>query len=136
MKSIPDSKQLSDMAHKEWKNREEHRGIHDESDWCSGWISGYLSANIPSRGFKIVESVPDKNNILIIAIKEDPYGPFISREAALKYIVKENQLKDLHEHVEALCDEIGRIGDWQSKLGFNALLIKRKIESLRKEDAS
>ena len=106
MKSIPDSKQLSDMAHKEWKNREEHRGIHDESDWCSGWISGYLSANIPSRGFKIVESVPDKNNILIIAIKEDPYGTFISREAALKYIVKENQLKDLHEHVEALCDEI------------------------------
>ena len=36
------------MAHTDWKNREERRGIHDEKDWCAGWITGYLTPNKPS----------------------------------------------------------------------------------------
>ena len=35
------------------------------------------------------------------------------------------------DHILALCDDIIKVQDSQSKWGFNALLIRRKIESLR-----
>jgi hypothetical protein len=41
--------------------------------------------------------------------------------------------KNLYEHVEALCDEIIQKHDSQSRWGFNALLIKRKIAELRSQ---
>ena len=41
---IPNSKQLLEMAHCDWKNREERRGIHAEQPFVAGWITGYLSA--------------------------------------------------------------------------------------------
>jgi len=40
---MPSSTELIEMAHTEWKNREERRELHDEVSWESGWISGYLS---------------------------------------------------------------------------------------------
>jgi hypothetical protein len=40
---FPNSTQLIEMAHTEWKNREERRGIHQEDDFCAGWITGYLT---------------------------------------------------------------------------------------------
>ena len=46
--AFPNSTQLIKMAHTDWKNREERRGIHDENDWCAGWITGYLTPNKPS----------------------------------------------------------------------------------------
>ena len=36
--------------------------------------------------FKIVESIPDKNGIVIIGIKEDRDGMFVSRDKALEYL--------------------------------------------------
>ena len=36
--------------------------------------------------FKIVETPPDKNGFVIIAIKEDDHGKFESREDALEYL--------------------------------------------------
>ena len=47
---VPDSTRLIEMAkraHTEWKNREERRGIHNEIDWCCGWIAGFLSVDKP-----------------------------------------------------------------------------------------
>ena len=41
--AFPNSTQLIEMAHTDWKNREERRGIHDENDFCAGWITGYLT---------------------------------------------------------------------------------------------
>jgi len=42
--------------------------------------------------FKIVESVPDKNGVVIIAIKLDENGSFDSRDAALDYLRKNRGL--------------------------------------------
>jgi hypothetical protein len=42
---MPTSKELLEMADREWKNREERKGIHDKVSWTSGWISGYLTHN-------------------------------------------------------------------------------------------
>ena len=47
---VPDSTRLIEMAkraHTEWKNREERRGIHNEIDWCCGWMAGFLSVDKP-----------------------------------------------------------------------------------------
>jgi hypothetical protein len=38
--------------------------------------------------FKIIETTPDKNGFVIIAIKEDEHGKFESREDALEYLHK------------------------------------------------
>jgi hypothetical protein len=45
---FPNSTQLIEMAHTDWKNREERKHNHDEQDWCAGWINGYLTPNKPS----------------------------------------------------------------------------------------
>jgi hypothetical protein len=39
----PNSTELLEMAHREWKNRQERKGFNDETAWVSGWISGYLT---------------------------------------------------------------------------------------------
>ena len=44
---VPNSHELSEMAKTEWANREERRGIHNKEDWCTGWISGFLTPNKP-----------------------------------------------------------------------------------------
>jgi hypothetical protein len=44
---VPDSKHLIEMAKTEWKNREERRGIHNEQDWCCGWMAGFLYVDKP-----------------------------------------------------------------------------------------
>jgi len=44
---IPNSSELIEMAHTEWKNRQKRRGYNDEIPWTSGWISGFLTANKP-----------------------------------------------------------------------------------------
>ena len=43
VKPFPNSTQLIEMAHTDWKNREERKHNHDEQDWCSGWISGWFA---------------------------------------------------------------------------------------------
>jgi hypothetical protein len=41
--TTPNSTELLEMAHREWKNRQERKGLNDEAAWVSGWISGYLT---------------------------------------------------------------------------------------------
>ena len=41
--NFPNSTELINIAHREWKNREARKGNHDEAAWSSGWISGYLT---------------------------------------------------------------------------------------------
>ena len=45
---VPSSTELIAMANLEWKNREEHRGIHNREDWCCGWMAGFLSEKKPN----------------------------------------------------------------------------------------
>jgi len=52
---MPSSEELLEMAHTEWKNREERRKLHDEVSWESGWISGYLSRPHTSPPARTVE---------------------------------------------------------------------------------
>ena len=40
---FPNSTELINMAHREWKNRQERKGYNDAVPWTSGWISGYLT---------------------------------------------------------------------------------------------
>jgi hypothetical protein len=44
--------------------------------------------NSSPQKFKIVESVPDKNGVIIIAIKPDENGTFNSREEALDHLYR------------------------------------------------
>ena len=44
---VPDSTRLIEMAKTEWKNREERKGYHNEPEWCSGWMAGFLSVDKP-----------------------------------------------------------------------------------------
>lgn len=46
----------------------------------------------PEQRYKMVESVP-KNGIIILGIKEDPDGAFVSRKMALTYIEREYQIR-------------------------------------------
>ena len=41
--NFPNSTELINLAHREWKNRQERKGHDDEVAWTSGWISGYLT---------------------------------------------------------------------------------------------
>jgi len=43
MTDKPNSTELINLAHREWKNRQERKGYNDEAAWTSGWISGYLT---------------------------------------------------------------------------------------------
>ena len=55
---MPSSKELLEMAHTEWKNREERRKLHDEVSWESGWISCYLSR--PHTPAPMIDSLDDE----------------------------------------------------------------------------
>jgi len=41
--NFPNSTELINMAHREWKNRQKRKGHDDAVPWTSGWISGYLT---------------------------------------------------------------------------------------------
>jgi len=43
MTDKPNSTELINMAHREWKNRQKRKGHDDAVPWTSGWISGYLT---------------------------------------------------------------------------------------------
>jgi len=46
MTDKPNSTELINLAHREWKNRQERKGHDDEVAWTSGWISGYLTGRV------------------------------------------------------------------------------------------
>jgi macrodomain Ter protein organizer (MatP/YcbG family) len=50
---LPNSTELINMAHREWKSRQERKGLNDEAAWVSGWISGYLT----NRRMDIINSI-------------------------------------------------------------------------------
>jgi hypothetical protein len=50
---FPNSTELINMAHREWKSRQERKGLNDEAAWVSGWISGYLT----NRRMDIINSI-------------------------------------------------------------------------------
>ena len=52
---MPSSKELIETAKKEWKNREERKGLHDEISWETGWISGYLSHSNATERDKVLD---------------------------------------------------------------------------------
>jgi hypothetical protein len=37
------------LAHDEWKRREERRHIHEERDWTSGFVSGFMTDHVWAR---------------------------------------------------------------------------------------
>jgi hypothetical protein len=45
----------------------------------------------PEPHFRIVETIPDENSLVIIGIKEDSNGAFVSRNAALDHIAWQHQ---------------------------------------------
>lgn len=45
---IPTSKELILLATNDFKNREKRKGLHDQSSWTSGWITGFLSERKPN----------------------------------------------------------------------------------------
>ena len=44
---IPSSKKLILLATHDFKNREERKGLYDQSSWVSGWVTGFLSERKP-----------------------------------------------------------------------------------------
>jgi hypothetical protein len=105
----------------------------------------------PEQRYKIVESVP-KNGIIILGIKEDPDGAFVSRKMALVYIEREYQIRqearqsEREKSIEILQELKGYMEGWKRanldlndvEKGENVVLdtyipfLDRKIESLRK----
>jgi hypothetical protein len=63
---IPTSKELLLLAHTDFKNREERKGLHDQSSWVSGWIAGFLSERKP----RLSENDYKKFQPLIDAVQE------------------------------------------------------------------
>jgi len=58
----------------------------------------------------------------------------LMRQVQMEKIVRQDEREKankIFDHTRALCDAIIEKLDCQSKLGFNAMLIKRDIESLR-----
>ena len=54
---IPSSKELILLATNDFKNREERKGLHDQSSWVSGWITGFLSERKPNWSKVLEEKV-------------------------------------------------------------------------------
>ena len=55
--TIPSSKELILLATNDFKNREERKGLHDQSSWVSGWITGFLSERKPNWSKVLEEKV-------------------------------------------------------------------------------
>jgi hypothetical protein len=55
--NVPTSKELILLATNDFKNREERKGLHDQSSWVSGWITGFLSERKPNWSKVLEEKV-------------------------------------------------------------------------------
>lgn len=70
------------------------RKLWDDEGFPCFHCSSHSTASEPSpKGWKIIESVPDKNGFVFLGVKEDPNGPFVSRGKALDYIAREAQIR-------------------------------------------
>jgi hypothetical protein len=49
------STELLLLAHDEWKRREERKHLHNEQDWVSGFINGFLTDPVWAR--KMVDTI-------------------------------------------------------------------------------
>jgi hypothetical protein len=49
------STELILLAHDEWKRREERKHLHNEQDWISGFINGFLTDPVWAR--KMVDTI-------------------------------------------------------------------------------
>jgi len=54
---IPSSKKLILLATHDFKNREERKGLYDQSSWVSGWVTGFLSERKPNWSKVLEEKV-------------------------------------------------------------------------------
>ena len=57
MRDIPSSKELIQLATNDFKNREERKGLYDQSSWVSGWVTGFLSERKPNWSKVLEEKV-------------------------------------------------------------------------------
>ena len=65
MTDKPNSTELINLAHREWRNRQKRKGHDDEVAWTSGWISGYLTG----KGSLSSELKKDREGVLDIINK-------------------------------------------------------------------
>jgi len=64
MTDKPNSTELINMAHREWKNRQKRKGHDDAVPWTSGWISGYLTGkgSLSSELLQELERIKESYN--------------------------------------------------------------------------
>ena len=124
VKPFPNSTQLIEMAHTDWKNREERKHNHDEQDWCSGWISGWFAgagwnpAATPDSSIRISELEK------ILESRMDEIGELYDKIRQQK-----QQLKAATHDVNAVLDELlpkstgeNKEGGWMYPLKFLSAL--------------
>ena len=66
-------------------------------------------------------------------VRSNPYHPAPEQTSLARQSEREN-ISKIFDHTLALCDALIEKFDCQSQLGFNALLIKTDIESLREKE--
>ena len=108
---MPSSTELIEMAHTEWKNREERRELHDEVSWESGWISGYLSRPHTPAPFPTKEQLKELSDSECFWEKGEAiqkHDDAIARAATLKTLDKE---------ITALSNQIGALRNLEPEFG-------------------
>ena len=102
---MPSSTELIEMAHTEWKNREERRELHDEVSWESGWISGYLSRPHTPAPFPTKEQLKELSDSECFWEKGEAiqkHDDAIARAATLA--ARKETIEEIYQHIKDFCD--------------------------------
>jgi hypothetical protein len=99
----PDVKELFRKEIAKWK---------DEDPLFMAYVYGQEAGRkerAPSPAYKILESIPDKRGFVIIGVKEDPDGAFVSRQKALEYVrrehcIRKDEREKIYEKLYNFCD--------------------------------
>jgi len=85
---FPNSTELINMAHREWKNRQERKGYNDAVPWTSGWISGYLTGkgSLSDELKKERERTLDKYLNLLVSCRFDLDGEIVVKMSAIRNV--------------------------------------------------
>ena len=91
MTDKPNSTELINMAHREWKNRQKRKGHDDAVPWTSGWISGYLTGkgSLSAELKKERERVLDKYLELLVSCRFELDGEIVVKMGAIRNVREE-----------------------------------------------